>query len=513
MNSGPYEFSPEPVKGKDGLDGRTQLANFPNSPVDFGAYRLPQPVDLAKAADMITGGKPAVGNETEVAVRPQPLTGYSTSDRWRAEGSLLASLPSHIGPGIMESVRDAWANKGRTAFETVSGLALGSVFCLLSKNPRPIISAATTWAGRAFLGIAALDMGGRFARPMSDTWAHPENLELDKKVLGHNIGDAVVNYGLAVGGGIAGARLGENYLATTKLGTILQGYKETEVSAEALGKILAEPATAGEPLGVMARAFERTTGTAGTPELPINGPMRMREMPDGSHIGSTKDGNVMVLTRDGTALWFKNNRSAFGFRDKLELAKVLHQGGDETDILTGMFSPTTSGSFGAHGAASKSPFIGKDPASYFEAPGASADAAQAAAKTGTYTTVDGTKFLTGQDGVLSSVETGGNRVFLDQKGKWHLGMAEAPPSSSPSPARAFDFLHLDLSPATFNLGGLTDRFRDLKKGAEVGLTESVLARMGDIGSGVLEHEVLIRTTGSHGGAGAAESDNAAKPSI
>ena len=502
MNRGPLEFSAQSAKNTDAQDDVLGLyrANFlvgqnPNN-------------NIKQALDGLTAGVSAQNVAADYAA-PRPTAGYSSDDRLRAEGSLLASIPTHIGSGIVESVKDAWEHKGRTSFEVVSGLALGSAFCLLSKNPRPIISAVTTWAGRAFLGVAALDLGGRFARPMADTWQHPENLEGNKNVLGNNLGDAVVNYSLAIAGGIGGAKLGENYLAKTKLGTILQGYKETEITAEALGKAVAEPATEGQPLGVMARAFDRNA-SADVGALPIKGSLRMREMPDGSHVGTTRDGNVMVLTKDGTALLFKNSRVGL-FKDKLDLSKIFHQGGDETDILTGMYSPTTSGTFGLRGATGKSPFIGKDPSAYFDAtpPGGVGSSAGSA-----HVRADATRFVTGQDGRITAVETDGNHLFTDQNGNWHLGLAPGDAGASAA-GRPSSFFNLDLSPATFNLGGLTDRFRALKKGAEVGLTESLMARVGDIGSSVFEHEVLIR---SGSGAprtetGAEAEGHATKPSI
>jgi hypothetical protein len=456
------------------------------------------------------------------------IPGITTQNKFAAEGQLLGSIPSHIGAGIVDSAKETWQHLGRASFETVTGLVLGAGFCLLSKNPDPMLKLATTWAGRAFLGIAALDLGSRFARPMADVWSHPEQLNQDKKILGDNIGDAVFNYSLAIGGGIAGANLGEKYLATTKLGTILQGFKETEVSAEALGKLVSDPTAGDHPLSNMARAFSRRavgldasastsasassssasdiTGAADASsrsaatgdQLAIKGNMRLRHMPDGSQIGSTGDGSVMVLTKDGTALWFKNNRSLFGFRNKLDLAKVLHQGGDETDVLTGMYSPTTTAAYGKGSGAgqagrSGAQIIGKDPSLYFDTP-TDPNAAEGSSdqvlggRSGTsYTTVDGTKFTTGKSGNILAVEAGGNRVFLDAKGSWKLGLADVT-------AKPIDFAGLNLDPASFNLAAIQDRFETAKKGAEVGLTEIMLERAGDIGSSVFEHEVLVHGT-------------------
>jgi len=206
----------------------------------------------------------------------------------------------------------------------------------------------------------------------------------------------------------------------------------------------------------------------------------------------------MVLTKDGTALLFKNSRAGL-FKDKLDLTKIFHQGGDETDILTGMYSPTTSGTFGLRGATGKSPFIGKDPSAYFDGPAGSGTGPGTGSAAGggqAYLRSDATRFVTGQDGRVTAIETDGNHLYTDQNGNWHLGLAEGNAAGAAAGgSKPSTFFNLDLHPASFNLGGLTDRFRALKKGAEVGLTESLMARVGDIGSGVFEHEVLMRSAG------------------
>ena len=47
--------------------------------------------------------------------------------------------------------------------------------------------------------------------------------------------------------------------------------------------------------------------------------------------------------------------------------------------------------------------------------------------------------------------------------------------------------------ANMPLDKISDRLETAKKGAEVGLTEIMLERSGDIGSSVVEHEILIRS--------------------
>ncbi|MBU6455277.1 MAG: hypothetical protein KGS72_26135 [Cyanobacteria bacterium REEB67] len=453
---------------------------------DFGVFAPPRPVDIKGAVERMTSQPP------------------DFNQKLGAEGRLLASLPSHIGAGVVESAKDAWEHAGRSAFEIGSGVALGAAFTLLTKNPNPLVSAAMTWTGRAFVGVAVADLGSRFARPMADVWANPGSLEANKSVLGHNVGDAVFNYSLAVGGGVAGARLGEKYLATTKLGTVLQGFKETEITAEQLAKSLGQPEN--KPAGIMARAFVRDGGGSAADGLPFTGSIRMRELPNGTHIGSTSDGSVMVTTADGTALSFKNTRSLFGLRNNLQLSKILHAGGDETDILTGMYGSTPTG-FGRTGADLRRPhttphtqIIGQDPANYFEAPDAvnegliskspqiSSDVLR-----DLKSDVDQphpVKLTTGAQGALEAVEAGGAKLFTGPGGSWQLSLGDG------SAALPFRF---NLQAASFDLGVIGDRYRDLKKGAEVALSEGMIERAGDIGSSIFEHQVLVRAASPGGG--------------
>jgi hypothetical protein len=223
-------------------------------------------------------------------------------------------------------------------------------------------------------------------------------------------------------------------------------------------------------------------------------------MADCSQIGSAADGSLMVMTKDGTALWFKNNRSLFGLRNKLDLAKVMHQGGDETDVLTGMYSPTKTYTYGRSPTGetgSDGHFYGKDPAVYFDSPPDGAAAGGPKRVFGqadqSYTAKDGTRFVTGKTGSISSVEAGGNRVFLDNKGSWKMTMGGGAPKGT-------DFAGIDFSLPKIDLGSIPDRMETAKKGAEVGITEIMMERGGDIGSSLIEHEVLIHTTKDMAGA-------------
>jgi hypothetical protein len=435
----------------------------PLKAADFGIYTPRHgSSNLKNAVDEMTG---TMSESSPAAQKSDNDNKAAFGDKVALEGKLLGSLPSHLGDGIAESARDAYEHLGRSTFETISGVAIGAAFTLLSKNPRPLIAASMTWAGRAFVGIAAVDLGSRFARPMADVWASPGNLEVDKKQLGNNVGDAVFNYALAVGGGVAGARIGEKYLATTRLGTVLQGFKETEVSADQLQKALGQGKETA--VGAVARAFVRDSGAKSPHDLPFDGPIRLRELSNGTHIGSTRDGSIIVTTADGTALSFKNNRSFFGLKNNIELTKIMHKGGDDTDILTGIYSPTRAFTPGADSQVDSHTehFIGKDYSSYFSE--------------------NSPRVTTSDYGKVRAVEAGGVRMTNTEGTGWKLNM-----TSQPNHAAVYKFSD---TVGSFSLSSITDRFRSLKRGAEAGLSEAMLERAGDIGSSIFEHEVLVRS--------------------
>jgi len=500
MIQNPLEATTQPFADTKGDDH----VQFPNL---FSQYRLHYPTPgLQLNGESIDELNRALSNNSQIpqpqevlkapapeqSQNPADLNGSSTfHERLAGEGSLLASIPLNIGNGIVASAQDAWEHMGRTSFETASGLALGAGFCLLSKNPSPVITAVTTWSGRAFLAVAGGDLVFRFGVPMYDVWLHPENLDSDKKLLGNNLGDAVFNYSLAVVGGVAGSSLGDKYLATRKLGTLLQGFKETNVSAESINRILTDPHSP-QPLAAMVKAFARRNivdsgATNASPQAeaaPFKGAMRMRSMADGSHVGSSVDGSVMILTKDGTALWFKNTPSFFGLRNKLDLAKVFHPSGDETDVLTGIYSPTAMMGQPTRSGGRGTGFIGKDPAGYFEEPSLRSEHP-------TYASINGSRFITGANGTLSAVESGGNRVTVDEKGRWKLSLFPDLPHSLDLPR---GLPKANITSDQFNMNVIVDRMDSAKKGAEGGLSQIVLERAGDIGSAIFEHQVLIQSS-------------------
>ena len=223
------------------------------------------------------------------------------------EAELLGSLPQELPHGISESIEDAWQNKGRTAFEAGSAVALGTVFTVLSRNPSQYVKMATKYLGYGFAGLASADLGSRFYYPMRDVWSNPQNLERDKKWLGNNIGDAAVNYGMAVVGGGGGAFFGERYLESTKLGELLSGQKVTHFSARsfpedsAVGKDIKSFLT--PKTDMEAKALRQFT---------------LHEFRDGSSLLHSSDGVGLLKPSSGGEIWFKSQQSWWSLRPTIE---------------------------------------------------------------------------------------------------------------------------------------------------------------------------------------------------
>lgn len=416
--------------------------------------------------------------------------GLETSDRLRAEAQLLGSLPGNLVDGIGASAKDAWDHKLRSGVELFGGLAIGSALCLLSRNPRPVIASATTWLGRGFIAAATVDVGMRFGRPMQAVWDDPGQLEKAKVDLGNNVGDAVFNYSLAIGGGIAGAKIADRYLAPTKVGSWLQGYTEKRVSAAEL-EVLANattstaPKAAGsKPLGEIATALNKqakiTASNQGTSHdlSKLTGKeIKLRELPDGTHVATTGDGNVLVLAKDGTGLWFDSHTSMLGLRRKLELSRILHNDGTHTDVTH------IAGSHGSAGAGKPSSFIGRDPSVYFESH--PSGATTHARTSSTVNTADGTAITTSARGLVAEVETTSGQLFKSVDGMWRYL-----PAGRNAPIGKV--LGMKLESPSFNLQTMTDWLLGVKKGTNAGFGAKVYEQMGEIGSNIVQHEAALR---------------------
>jgi hypothetical protein len=72
--------------------------------------------------------------------------------------------------------------------------------------------------------VAALDLAGRVAVPSVDALVHPEHATDDRQALGHNLGAAVFDYGMAAISGGAGSRAAAPLVERTRFGSLIQGY-------------------------------------------------------------------------------------------------------------------------------------------------------------------------------------------------------------------------------------------------------------------------------------------------
>jgi hypothetical protein len=137
---------------------------------------------------------------------PEEKVDNSFSEKLHSEVGLLASIPGHIGSGVISRLQDVLDHKNLTAIELAAsfGVAVGLTFA--SKNPG-LIGDVARFTPKLFLGLTALDIGRRFGGPMIDTWRHPANLERDKQWLGNNLGSALVDYPLVAAAGYGGDRL------------------------------------------------------------------------------------------------------------------------------------------------------------------------------------------------------------------------------------------------------------------------------------------------------------------
>jgi len=403
----------------------------------------------------------------------------SSGQKWSAEYHLLASLPGTIGSGIVVSAKDAYEHKARTILEGASAVALGAGFSLLSKNPKPAVAAVTTMLGRAFIGVAAADLGYRFAEPMHDVWVNTSNLEADKVKLGNNLGEAVFNYGLAIGEGGLGAQLGEKFLAPTRFGSFLQGFTETTVD----GKLLNDPidkqllpgisklAAAGDRLPTAGDTLPSATPTAPA----FTGNVKLRTLSDGSQVAF--DGkNVFVSTKDGAHMWFRQKQSFLGLNNQLDLKRVVRLSTDEAQPLQFYNSADVflkKGRFGTDLLSNATP--------------------EASPQGQTYSFSDGMKVFADANERVFEVGTPGARVYSPRRGNWHYNPIANLEDELPSPVvpKATTIGTVSVpKPTEINLVKFTDTSRPYEKGFEAALGQMMIERGGDIGTSVVERYLL-----------------------
>lgn len=400
------------------------------------------------------------------------VTGSNASlgNRLSAEAKLLGSVPFNIGNGIAKSAQDAWDNKWRSGIEFGAGLVLGSAFTLLSRNPNAAVRFTTTWMTRGFIGATALDLGSRVALPMAKVWNRPETLELQKVQLGNDLGDAALNYGLGIAGGLAGAKMTEKYVAPTKLGTWLQGFKETTVNSQELGAMVAKPAAADSGVDGLKSSFAGKSPDDLLPKIDLpTGKVKLRELADGSKIGSLSDGSVLVLTNDGTAMFFKNNSTMFGLKRNLELQRVVNPNGMQADLSVSSLQT----------ASRPAGFAGRDPSVYLDGPtpgtGSAAESFQLSS---------GPRVSMDARGTIKSLQTESGNVVQSAKGDWQY-----------KPSGTNGSAELDLKIPTFSLKTTTDWLLGYKKSAQVGVFSRLLDTASELGSGIVQHEIIQKIPG------------------
>lgn len=388
---------------------------------------------------------------------------YSIADKLRAEADLLGSVPSNIGNGIAKSAKDAWQHKWRSGLEFGAGLGLGAAFTLLSRNPNSAVRFTTTWLTRGFIGATAVDLTSRVAQPMASVWEDPRTLDKQKVQLGNDLGDAALNYGIGIAGGFAGAKLTEEVIAPTKLGSWLQGFKETTINAQELGAMVPKAAGA-DSMGGMKNSFAGKTPDDLTPKFDLPaGKVKLRELPDGSKIGSMSDGSVLVLTTDGTAMYFKNNASMMGLRRNLELDRVMHADGAQADLTTSALQA----------ASRPRSFAAKDPSFYLDGGARTGGASEA------FQIPNGARISTDSLGSIRSLQTESGSIVQMRKGDWQY-----------KPGGSSDTTELQLKIPAYSLKATTDWLLGYRKSAQVGVVSKLLDTMSELGSGILQHELI-----------------------
>jgi hypothetical protein len=165
-------------------------------------------------------------------------------------------------------------------------------------------------AGYAFTGLAAFDLADRFYEPMHDTWNNPAKLTFDKKWLGGNVGDALFNYGVAIGAGGSGAYFGERAIETTKFGELLSGQKVTHFDTSAAASKLD---SSGDRL---ITPFQSLLNLA-QPERPFSS-YSLREFADGTKLITSNDGLAILTPKSGPDLWFKSKQDWWSLNPTVE---------------------------------------------------------------------------------------------------------------------------------------------------------------------------------------------------
>ncbi len=146
---------------------------------------------------------------------------YSLGDMLYREEQVLSGA-SETWTGAKERANEAARDWPLTGVEVVSGVALGSLMVLASRNPA--LAVPIRVLNKTMMTVAAADLVGKVAIPSVDALVHPENTEADKHAVGRNLGSAVFDYSMAIAAGSLGVRATTPLIERTQIGSMVQGY-------------------------------------------------------------------------------------------------------------------------------------------------------------------------------------------------------------------------------------------------------------------------------------------------
>src|SRR5207237_6706563 len=120
------------------------------------------------------------------------------------------SVPNGIATALDDRLRQAKQNPQQLGAELGAAAVLGCAAGLITRNPAilgeslvPALTLVQQYGGKALLGATVIDLTGRVAMPVAETWNDPTD---SKDRLGRNLVNATFDYvstGIAGGAGFA----------------------------------------------------------------------------------------------------------------------------------------------------------------------------------------------------------------------------------------------------------------------------------------------------------------------
>lgn len=429
------------------------------------------------------------------------------ADKAIAEIQLFKSLPNTVADGVSKSLNEAWENKYRWTGVQLAGVAIAAAYTLRWGNPNPLLQAFRSGSLKTFAYVTAIDFSERTLKPASDVWNNPEDLELQKRNLGNRVGDAIVNYGAAVGSGIVGATLAERVIAPSALGEYIQGFKTVRAKINEAGTPAADgtaktqekdvlknknlPEQAQENIELLLIKADRSVRdhvAQGGLNMDlqhslvsdlVNGKdsLVIREFTDGPNIASTSDGMVYVSgDANMPVAVFKTQRSFFNPFGKLELKGIYD--GESFRSLSSLPSDRIAGfggkdfAPGLHDGVLK-PRLAKPRDSEAREAGAASS--------------------TGKEESAGIGLSGGSTLF-NSNGRWLLEKTPAQPiepantgasnNSGKLEARLYFSRKQNPESLVVDIDDLTSLPGELARGTSVSLGEEIFLRAADVGTGL-----------------------------